>query len=200
MEPSALRTIQITALLLFLLAITQATYTALYLAELAVPRQLLWGIEGLLFTVLTAFAGAAVLQTNRYHLGWAAIAFSAVLNVVQVSVGLTMFGPFREAAGQVEGLAPAASAVVAFSFMVYYAAKLLLGIAALVFGTARLHGGSKALGGITALLGLITIVANSAVITFGRDAFMPSAVAGGAGVVATFLLALCLIASVDTDN
>ncbi|EAQ96008.1 hypothetical protein [Congregibacter litoralis] len=200
MEPSALRTTQITALLLLLLAITQATYTALYVAELDVPRQLLWGIEGLLFTFLAAFAGAAMVQTNRYHLGWAAIAFSAVLNVVQVSVGLTMFGPFREAAGQVDGLAPAASAVVAFSFMVYYAAKLLLGLAAMVFGIARVHAGSKPLGGVTVLLGGIAIIANAAVIMAGRDAFIPSAVAGGSGVVATFLLALCLVTSADADT
>ncbi|WOJ95433.1 thiamine biosynthesis protein ThiC [Congregibacter brevis] len=192
METNTLRTAQVAAGLLLALAITQAIYTALYMAELKVPRHLLWGIEGLLFTVLAAYAGAGMVQTKSFHVGWSAIAFSAVLNVVQVSVGLTMFGPFREAAGQVEGLAPAAGAVVAFSFMVYYAAKLLLGLAAIIFGMAKLKAGGAALGGVTAALGAVALVANGTVIVLGRDGFMPSAVAGGSGVAATLLLALCL--------
>ena len=192
METNTLRTAQIAAGLLLALAITQAIYTALYIAELKVPRHLLWGIEGLLFTVLAAYAGAGMVQTKSFHVGWSAIAFSAVLNVVQVSVGLTMFGPFREAAGQVEGLAPAAGAVVAFSFMVYYAAKLLLGLAAIIFGMAKLKTGAAAVGGLTAALGVVALVANGTVIVLGRDGFMPSAVAGGSGVAATLLLALCL--------
>lgn len=192
MEFSLKRTVQITAYLLFALVVTQSLYTALYMAEIEVPRQLLWGLEGLLFTVLAAFAGAAMVQVNNCHVVWSAIVFSAVLNVVQVSVGLTMFGPFGEAAGQVEALAPAAGAVVAFSFMVYYAAKLLLGLAALALGMATMQGGAKALGGLTALAGIVAVFANAVVIVLGRDAFLPSSLAGGSGVVATFLLALCL--------
>ena len=187
------RTVQITAYLLLALAVTQALYSALRMAQMDVPRQLLWGLEGLLFTILTAFAGAAMVQAKNYHVGWAAIAFSAVLNVVQVSVGLTMFGPFFEAAGQVEGLAPAAGAVVAFSFMVYYAAKFLLGLAALIFGMGTMRAGAKALGGLTAVAGAVAILANATAIGFGRDGFLPSSVAGGSGVVATALLAITLI-------
>lgn len=199
MEFTLKRTVQITAYLLLALAVTQGLYTALYIAEVAVPRQLLWGLEGLLFTILAAFAGAALVQAKNYHVGWSAIAFSAVLNVVQVSVGLTMFGPFREAAGQVDGLAPAAGAVVAFSFMVYNAAKLLLGFAALIFGMARMQAGAKALGGLTVMAGVIAMFANATVIGFGRDAFLPSSVAGGSGVVATLLLAICLTSVVRDD-
>ena len=68
---------------------------------------------------------------------------------MQVSVGLTMFGIL---AGDVE--APVYSAVAAFSFMVYYEAKLLLGFAALNFGMAIMKAGAKALGGLTALVGV----------------------------------------------
>ncbi|MDP5071252.1 MAG: thiamine biosynthesis protein ThiC [Congregibacter sp.] len=200
METGLLRTAHIAAGLLFALALTQALYTALYLAEIKVPRHLLWGIEALLFTVLAAFAGAALVQAKHYHLGWSAIAVSAVLNVVQVSVGLTMFGPFREAASQIEAFKPAAGAVVAFSFMVYYAAKLLLGLAALIFGMAKLNGGAKVLGGLTALLGVVAMLANATVLVFGRDAFLPSSVAGGSGVVATLLLALCLTVAIRGEQ
>lgn len=192
MEFSHKRTVQITSYLLLALAITQALYTILYIADVSVPRQLLWGLEGFLFTILTAFAGAAMVQAKSYQVGWAAIAFSAVLNVVQVSIGLTMFGPFREAAGQLELLGPLAGSVVALSFMLYNAAKLLLGFAALIFGIAKLHAGAKALGGLTAVVGVVAIFANVILVVFGRDAFLPPVIAGGSGVFATLLLALCL--------
>lgn len=192
MKFTYIRTVQITACLLLALAATQGLYTALHIAEVSVPRQLLWGLEGLLFTILIAFAGAAMVQAKHYQVGWSAIAFSAVLNLIQVSIGLTMFGPFREAASQLEALGPAAGSVVALSFMIYYAAKLLLGFAAFVFGTSKMSGGSKAIGGITAVVGVAAMLANAVLMTFGRDAFLPSAVAGASGVLATLLLALCL--------
>ena len=193
MQFTNIRTVQITSYLLLALAVTQAVYTGLYLAQITVPRQFLWGMEGVLFTVLIAFSGAAMVQAKSSQVGWAAIAFSAVLNVVQVSVGLSMFVPFREAANQLEALGPLAGAVVAFSFMVYYAAKLLLGLAALTFGLAKMNDGAKVLGGLTALVGIVAMLANATLIVFGRSAFLPSAVAGGTGVLATLLLALCLM-------
>ena len=131
-----------------------------------------------------------MVQSQNYQVGWSAIAFSAVFNVMQVSIGLTMFGPFREASSQLEALEPAAGSVVALSFMIYYAAKLLLGFAALIFGIAKMNGGARALGSLTALVGVVAMLANAVLIAFGRDAFLPSPVAGGSGVLATLLLAL----------
>ncbi len=196
MEFTLKRTVQVTAFLLILAAVTQAIYTALYIAEADVPRQLLWGLEGLIFAILAAFAGSALVQAKRYTLGFSAIAFSAALNVVQVGVGLTMFGPFREVANEVEAFAPAAGAVVAFSFMVYNAAKVLLGLAAVVFGMAKMNAGGKALGGITVLVGVIAMVTNAIVMAFGRIEAVPS---GAAGVIATILLALCLSSALKDD-
>lgn len=141
-----------------------------------------------------------MVQAKKYQVGWSAIAFSAVLNVVQVSIGLTMFGPFREAAGQLEVLGPVAGAVVALSFLIYNAAKLLLGFAALIFGMAKMTEGAKALGGLTALVGVVAIFANAILVVFGRDAFLSPAVAGGSGVFATLLLALCLTSVVREDE
>ena len=83
--------------------------------------------------------------------------------------------------------------------MIYNAAKILLGLAALVFGMAKMAAGSKTLGGLTALVGVVAVVANSLIIIFGRDAFLPSPVAGASGVVATVLLALCLISLVHDE-
>ena len=188
-----MRNTKITAYLLLSVAGTQLLYTLLKTSGIDVPRQLLWGLECLLFTTLIAFAGAALVQAKSQQLGWSAIAFCGVLNVVQVSIGLTLFGPFGEASSQLEALAPLAGAVVALSFMIYYAAKLLLGLAALVFGAAKISEGAKALGVSTTLVGVVAMCSNAALIVFGRDAFVPSAVAGGSGVLATLLLAFCLM-------
>lgn len=188
------RTVTIIAALLLTAAITQAVYTLLYLAMPDVPRALLWGTEGFLFVMLAAFAGSALAQAKQLHLGWSAIAIAAVLNVVQVGVGLTMFGPFGEAAGADPALAPLADAVVAYSFMVYNAAKVLLALAAIVFGLAWMKAGGKALGGLTAAVGLVALVSNTLSMALGRPALGELPLAGGSGVLATVLLAVCLFA------
>lgn len=187
------RTVYISGVLLALAAFTQAVYTALYLSDAAVPRQLLWGSEAVLFVLLAAFAGSVMVQTDRHHLAWSAITAAAVLNVVQVGVGLTMFGPFSEASREVEALVPAARSVVAFSFMVYNAAKVLLALALIVFGMARLREGSRLPGGANALVGLVALISNSASMAAGRDVFGDLPLAGASGVLATVLLALCLL-------
>jgi len=193
MEFTFKRTVQITAILLITAVVTQAVYTVLYIAEADVPRQFLWGLEGLIFVLLAAFAGSAMVQLKRYSLGFSAIAFSAVLNVVQVGVGLTLFGPFREVAGAVEAFAPVAGAIVGFAFMLYNAAKILLGLAALVFGMAKMNAGGKALGGLTVGVGVIAMVSNTLSMAAGREVLGELPLAGGSGVLATLLLALCLL-------
>ena len=208
MEFDLKSTTRIVALLLLLAAITQAAYTSFYVAiemgvEVEVPRRLLWGLEGILFTAMTAFAGSAMIQAGRHHLGWSAIAFASVLNIVQVGVGLTMFVPFREVANSVEATAPAASAVVAFSFMVYNAAKALLALAAMVFGMAKMSEGKKVLGGLTVFVGVVALISNAAVMAMGLDysttsgGIFPS---GGSGVLATVLLAFCLMTLGSQDD
>lgn len=192
MEITQKRTVHIVALLLIIAAVTQAIYTAYYAAEMEPPRQLLWGTEGVLFVLMTAFAGSAMVQAKNLHLGWSAIAFAAALNVVQVGVGLTMFGPFFEAAGEIKAMEPVAKSVLAFSFMVYNAAKMLLALAAIVFGMAKLNAGAKALGGLTALVGAVAFFSNALSMALGRDFLGELPLAGGSGVLATVLLAVCL--------
>ncbi len=196
MEFTPTRTVHTTAYLLLALVVTQAIFTGIYASGSQPPTQLLWGLEGVLFTILAAFAGAALVQAKNYHVGWSAIAFSAALNVVQVGIGLTLFGPFGEAAKETGALAPVAGGIVAFSFMVYNAAKILLGFAALIFGMAKMNAGGKALGGLTAAVGVIAMVANIALIILGREGLVPPPAAGASGVVATLLLALCLLSVV----
>jgi len=186
------RNVKLTAILLLVAAVTQAVYTALYVAEADVPRQLLWGSEAALFVMTALFAGTAMVQAKALHIGFVAIGFAAILNIIQVGVGLTQFGPFFEAAGAVEGMQPAAASVVAYSFMVYNAAKAMLAFAAIIFGIAKLAEGAKALGGLTAVVGGIAFITNILSMAMGRDWSGELPLAGGSGVLATILLAVCL--------
>lgn len=199
MEFTLNRNVKIISILMIVLTVTQIIYTGLYVANINGPQPLIWGLEAILFTFLAAFAGAAMVQAKDIQLGWSAIAFSAVLNVIQVSIGLKLFEPFGEAAGQVEALGPLAGAIVAFSFMIYNTAKILLGFAALIFGMFKMNNGSKTLGGLTALVGGVAIVANVLLVLFGRNGFLPPPVAGATGVLATLLLALCLTNFVNEE-
>jgi hypothetical protein len=199
MDLTQSRTVKIIAILLLLAAVTQPIYTALYLGAPEFDRQFLWGLEGLIFVLLAAFSGSALVMAKRYTLGFSAIAFSAVLNVVQVGVGYTQFGPFREAAQANPDLSGVAFSVVAFSFFGYNAAKILLGLAAVVFGMAKMKAGGKALGGATVLVGAVALVANTLVMMFGLNGVVPSPIAGGSGVLATLLLAICLFGVSDQE-
>jgi hypothetical protein len=199
MDFTQTRTIRAIAALLIIAALSQALYTALYVAKVEVPRQLIWGSEGVLFAILAALAGAAIARSERLTLVFSAIAFSAALNVVQVGVGLTLFGPFGDAAGEVAALAPVASAIVAYSFFVYNAAKLLLGLAALVAGLGLMAHGGKLLGGAAALFGGLAMIANGGKMVAGGDLIAGVPLAGGTGVLATALLALCLLRAAGED-
>lgn len=190
MEFTQKQNVRVISTLLFLTVLSQALYTALYVAASDLPRLWLWGMEGLVFVLLAAIAGSALVQAKHYTLGFSAIFASALLNTVQVGVGLTQFGPFREVAQGLEAIAPAAGSVVAFSFFIYNAAKILLGIAALVFGSALSQTGAKILGKLTMFLGFIAIASNAIAMMFGRIEIIPS---GAIGVVATFSLAVCLL-------
>ena len=196
MEFTHSRTVKIIAIFLLLAAILQPIYTFLYLKAPGVDRQFIWGIEALLFVLLSAFAGAALVQTKRHALAFSAIAFSAVLNVIQVGIGLTQFGPVREAVKLNADLGSIASSVVSFSFFGYNAAKILLGLAAILIGLTLFKSAktlSKSLGGLAVLVGVLAFVTNSVLMMFGLQAdIIPRQLAGGSGVVATLLLALCL--------
>ena len=198
------RTVKVIAILLLLAAIIQPIYTALYMAAPELNRQFLWGVEALIFVLMTAFAGSALVMAKRYTLGFSAIVFSAVLNVMQVGIGLTQFGPFRAAAQANPDLSGLAFSVLAFSFFGYNAAKVLLALAAVVFGMALLGEAKKAqdkgqgknlsklIGGAAILTGVIAFFANALVMMLGTKGIVPRPLAGGSGVVATFFLALSL--------
>ena len=201
MEFTQNRTIKILAILLLLAAIIQPIYTLLYQQAPDIDRKILWRLEALIFVLMAAFAGAAMVQDKRYALGFAAIAFSTILNVTQVGIGLLQFGPFRAATQTYEALGPMAFSVVALSFFLYNAAKVLLGLAAIVFGLAKLKQGGTILGGLAVAAGAVALIANALVMMFGIQAgFIPRSLAGGSGVVATLFLAICLFTHSQNDK
>ena len=63
-----------------------------------------------------------------------------------------------------------------------------------------MNAGSKTLGGLTAAVGALAMLANALLILFGRNGFLPPPVAGATGVVATALLAVCLLRTVHDDK
>ena len=200
MELTHVKTIKGIAALLLVSAITQPIYTALFLSAPDVAsRQVIWGLEGLVFVFLAAFAGSALVMAKRYTLGFSAIAFSAVLNILQVGVGYTLFMPFGQAAEANAELGAVSFSIVTFGFFIYNAAKILLGMAAVIFGIANSNQGRKALGGITAFVGAVAIVANAIVFMLGITGAFPSPIAGGSGVAATLLLAISLL-SLNKDD
>ena len=196
MELSHNRTVKVIAWFLFLAAIIQPIYTALFMLAPEANRQVLWSIEALLFVLLSALGGSALVREKHYILGFSAIAFSAVFNVIQVGIGLNQFGPFREAARVNADLGGLASSVASFSFFGYNAAKVLLAMAAVIFGMALLKTSAnaikKSLGGLTVAIGVIAFITNALVMMLGIQGVVPRPLAGGTGVVATLLLALCL--------
>ena len=197
MEVSQNGTVKIIAALLVVAATLQPIYTALYLFLPAADRLILWSVEALLFVLLAAFAGSALAMAKHYTLGFSAIAFSAVFNVIQVGVGLTQFGPIRTAAEMNSDFGNVEASILAFSFFGYNAAKTLLGLATVVFGMAVIAESSnqskRLLGSVAVLVGVVALGTNAYVMMFGLQAFIPPPVAGGAGVMATLLLALCLV-------
>lgn len=199
MELTQSNTVKVVAILLLLTVVTQPIYTALFIGAPDVSRNFIWGLEGIVFALLAAFAGSALVMSKRYTLGFSAIAFSAVLNVVQVGVGFTQFGPFNKAVEANAELGAIAFAVVSFAFFLYNSAKVLLGLAAVVFGMAKVKDGSKVLGNLTVLVGAVAIIANALVMLFGLKGFVPSPVAGASGVLAILLLAICLISISKED-
>ena len=197
MEFTHSRTIKFIGGFLLLAAITQVVYTILWQYAKDVPRLWLWSVEAFLFVMLLPFAGSALAKTKHFALAFSAIAFSAVLNVIQVGVGLTQFGPGRAASKLNPDTEGFWTAIYHFSFFGYNAAKMLLAFAAVIFGLAMINAGEKALnkplGLLAVVIGVVAFIANAGVMMFGMDWLIPRPLAGGTGVAVAFILGISLL-------
>ena len=149
------------------------------------------------YTELFAFSAialAAFVLSGRHTVGplaWAAIALGAIVNLIQVAIGIAVFPPAMEA---MEAVPQLFSAVLAGAFFFYFLGKILFGLAGLILGLALAgasSGGMKIVGYVAALSGVAAVVANFTAMIIGREGTEP---AGAAGTLATALLAVVILA------
>ena len=156
-----------------------------------VMRPVVWTLEMVDFTLVTVAALALLARDRTMPLIWSAIALSGIMNIVQVGMGLSMFGPAREA---VEATPELFQSILAGAFFLYFHGKALLGLAAIGVGLALLaQPGAlgKGLGGLAILSGIAAAVLNLLGMAAGMDWTF---IAGASGTAATAFLALALLA------
>ena len=178
---------------MIVVVLTQAIYMINSSAELGIDPVIIWTVEAVTFLGMTIFALITLASSSRVPLAWAAIAMGGLLNVVQVGMGMAMFGPLKDAG---EAMAPAFSAVLAGAFFFYFAGKFLFGIAGVALGWALFKHGipiGKIIGGLSVLTGLAAVGLNLAAMAVGMDLALP---AGATGTIATLMLALCVLLTV----
>lgn len=175
-------------LAMIVLVVTQLSYVVLSDSGFEMHRRVIWTTEAVAFLGITVLALVALAQHSKLAPAWAAIAVSGVLNVVQVGMGLAMFGPLKDGG---EAMAPAYEAVVGGAFFLYFTGKWLFGLAAILVGAAMLRGTglAKAAGMLAILSGLAAMAVNLLGMASGMAWIFP---AGATGTAATLLLAIAL--------
>lgn len=152
-------------------------------------RSSVWTIEILLFAAIAIASLVGLVRSADMQLGWSALVVAGIINMIQSGIGLSMFLPASQAGEQ---LAPLMGTVLAGSFLFYYLAKVVLGVAAVFFGLSLFRGG-KAIARIVGLLslisGVIAIALNVAAVRMGLGA-VP--LAGASGAIATFFVGCAL--------
>lgn len=189
MEISANRAAKLSAILLILTVISQLAYVGISAGGAEPPRMLIWTAEAVAFLGISVFALVAMVRASGHNAVWAAIAMGGLLNVIQVGMGLAMFGPLTEAG---EAMAPAMTAVLAGAFFLYFAGKFLFGCAAVLLGAGMFggNGAAKAIGALAILTGIAAIAANLYSMAVGMEIVRP---AGAAGTAATLFLAIAIV-------
>ena len=155
-------------------------------------RPLTWFTELFAFSLGAIFALSLAVRRARDAAIWSAIALAGVLNVVQVGMGLSMFGPAMEASEAVPQLF---AAILAGAFFFYFLAKFLLGGAAIAFGLRALASGNgiaRFVGGLASLAGLAAMGLSLLAMIDAKAWTFP---AGAAGTAVTALLAAVLLVS-----
>ena len=190
MDFTARRSAQIVVFSLIAVVVTQLIYIGVKRAGMELDTQSLWTAEALAFLAISTFALAPLARGSAHSVAWAAIAMGGVFNLIQVGMGLAMFGPLKDAG---DAMAPAFDAVLAGAFFLYFAGKFLFGFAGLAIGLDLLRGSggaaAKAIGGLAALTGIGALVTNLMGMAIGMEHVM---LAGGVGTAATLFLALAL--------
>ncbi len=175
------------SIMLLLTVISQIIYTmtlsGVGIVEGWPLRSTIWTIELLLFTAIAIASLVGLVRSSDMQLGWSALVVAGLVNMVQSGIGLSMFLPATKAG---EEFAPLMGTVLAGSFLFYYLAKVVLGLAAVFFGLSLFRNGEtigRVVGLVSLIAGVIAIALNVAAVRLGLGA-VP--LAGASGAIATF--------------
>ncbi len=154
-----------------------------------IVRPSIWMAELAAFSLITVAAIVVSARSDVMPAAWVAIALFGLFNMVQVSLGLSMFGPLSDAG---EAIAPVFGAVLAGAFFFYFLAKALIGIAGIGFGIALLGMPvklAKPIGILAILTGLIALAVNIFALP---QAMTHMQLAGATGTLAALFTAIAI--------
>lgn len=146
-------------------------------------RSTIWTTELVLFTGIAIASLVGLVRSPDIQWGWAALLVAGLINMVQSGIGLSMFLPATKAGAE---FAPLMGTVLAGSFLFYFLAKAILGLAALLFGLSLFRKDKtidRVVGLVSMIAGVIAIGMNIAAVRMGLGA-VP--LAGASGTIATF--------------
>lgn len=189
MTHGANRFLSLIPVLLLLIVVTQIVYIVKATYHLDIPGTAIWSVEAVAFLGMTLLGLLAMVQNGQMTVVWAAIAIGGLFNVLQVGIGLAMFGPLADAG---EAMAPVYDAVAAGAFFLYFAGKVLFGLSAIIVGMilTRSAGPAKIMGGLSVLTGAVAMLVNLGGMTMGMTWLYQ---AGATGTAATLCLAVALL-------
>lgn len=173
---------------LLITVVTQIAYMTVKGDTITGP--MIWGVEAFAFLAINLLALAALRRSDGSAVGWAGLAAFGLLNLGQVGIGLTMFGPLGDGG---DATATVMGAVLGFAFFLYFAAKFALAVTAVLFGLTGIGASSIAVKSVSVLAigaGIFALVANGAAMALGREAWITYA--GASGTVAALALAIML--------
>jgi hypothetical protein len=189
MKLDANRAAQLVATALIVTAITQLVYVMLSGGGKSHVAYPIWRIEALSALVAALFS---FIIAGRNTLVGGCLAVAGIFNLIQTGMGLTMF--YQLGYGGDGPPNPVFLPVLRMSFFLYFAAKVALGVAAIVLGMELWQtvasGMWRIVGLLTGLAGLGALLLNAAAMTMGLGV-VPFA--GAVGVVAALFTALALV-------
>ncbi len=186
--PQPTRNIAISISIMLLLTVASqllymATLSGVGIIEGWPLRSTIWTTELMLFTGIALASLIGLVRSPDMQWGWSALVLAGLINMVQSGIGLSMFLPATTAGTD---FAPLMGTVVAGSFLFYFLAKAILGLAALSFGLSLFRKDKtigRVLGLVSMIAGVIAIGMNIAAVRLGLGA-VP--LAGASGAIATF--------------
>ncbi|QZH73987.1 MAG: hypothetical protein JY451_09450 [Erythrobacter sp.] len=175
------------AVALIATVVTQVLYISTGVSGTA-GALVLWRSEAVAFLAVALLGFVLVRDTPLVAGG---LVLGGLFNVLQVGIGITMFGPLGEGG---DPLAPVMGAVLDFAFFIYHAGKIGFAAAAVALGLAAWSGATglaKILGMLALLAGLAALATNLFALAGGSATFL----AGACGTAATLFLALAISAA-----